>query len=213
MLMPYLAGYLAGPLGLAAWAVGLVLGVRNFSQQGMFIVGGTLADRLGYKPLIVAGCLLRTAGFGLLVFAHSLPAVLIASAATGFAGALFNPAVRAYLAADAGQRRVEAFAGQGRDRRAGLLPEALQLRIVVNHIRHQDLTGLEAGDFGREAGAVRLAQHFLYANTSQALTRQQVLAAIAEAAPQSLADLQGISGIGTKKLDAYGEQVLRVCKV
>ena len=110
MLMPYLAGYLAGPLGLAAWAVGLVLGVRNFSQQGMFIVGGTLADRLGYKPLIVAGCLLRTAGFGLLVFAHSLPAVLIASAATGFAGALFNPAVRAYLAADAGQRRVEAFA-------------------------------------------------------------------------------------------------------
>lgn len=110
MLMPYLAGYLAGPLGLAAWTVGLVLGVRNFSQQGMFIVGGTLADRLGYKPLIVAGCLLRTVGFGLLVVAESLPAVLIASAATGFAGALFNPAVRAYLAADAGARRVEAFA-------------------------------------------------------------------------------------------------------
>jgi len=110
MLMPYLAGYLAGPLGLAAWAVGLVLGVRNFSQQGLFIVGGTLADRLGYKPLIVAGCLLRTAGFGLLIFAQSLPAVLIASAATGFAGALFNPAVRAYLAVDAGERRVQAFA-------------------------------------------------------------------------------------------------------
>lgn len=89
MLMPYLAGYLAGPLGLAAWAVGLVLGVRNFSQQGMFLIGGTLADRLGYKPLIVAGCLLRTGGFALLVFAESLPAVLIASAATGFAGALF----------------------------------------------------------------------------------------------------------------------------
>ncbi|KUI03702.1 MFS transporter [Mycobacterium sp. IS-3022] len=110
MLMPYLAGYLAGPLGLAAWTVGLVLGVRNFSQQGMFILGGTLADRLGYKPLIVAGCLLRTGGFGLLVFAESLPAVLIASAATGFAGALFNPAVRAYLATDSGPRRVEAFA-------------------------------------------------------------------------------------------------------
>ncbi|MBF6328243.1 MFS transporter [Nocardia transvalensis] len=110
MLMPYLAGYLSGPLGLAAWAVGLVLGVRNFSQQGMFLVGGTLADRLGYKPLIVAGCLLRTAGFGLLIFATSLPGLLFASAATGFAGALFNPAVRAYLAADAGERRVEAFA-------------------------------------------------------------------------------------------------------
>ncbi|WP_438823392.1 MFS transporter, partial [Nocardia farcinica] len=86
MLMPYLAGYMAGPLGLAAWAVGLVLGIRNFSQQGMFLVGGTLADRLGYKPLIVAGCLLRTGGFALLAFADSLPALLIASAATGFAG-------------------------------------------------------------------------------------------------------------------------------
>ncbi|QSE92005.1 MFS transporter [Rhodococcus pseudokoreensis] len=110
MLMPYLAGYLAGPLGMAAWAVGLVLGARNFSQQGMFLVGGTLADRLGYKPLIIAGCLLRTGGFALLAVVSNLPAILIASAATGFAGALFNPAVRAYLAADSGTRRVEAFA-------------------------------------------------------------------------------------------------------
>ncbi|MEV0293926.1 MFS transporter [Nocardia sp. NPDC050710] len=110
MLMPYLAGYLAGPLGLAAWAIGLVLGIRNFSQQGMFLVGGTLADRLGYKPLIVTGCLLRTGGFALLAFADTLPALLIASAATGFAGALFNPAVRAYLAVDSADRRVEAFA-------------------------------------------------------------------------------------------------------
>ncbi|MDO9167448.1 MAG: RecQ family ATP-dependent DNA helicase, partial [Rhodoferax sp.] len=36
------------------------------------------------------------------------------------------------------------------------------------------------------------------------------LAAIAERAPQSLDDLQGISGIGAKKLDAYGQEVLRV---
>ncbi len=36
------------------------------------------------------------------------------------------------------------------------------------------------------------------------------LAAIAERAPQSLDDLQGISGIGVKKLEAYGEVVLRV---
>ena len=36
------------------------------------------------------------------------------------------------------------------------------------------------------------------------------LRAIAEAQPQRLADLQGISGLGQKKLEAYGEQVLRV---
>ncbi|MFF6829819.1 MFS transporter [Streptomyces longwoodensis] len=110
MLMPYLAVHLAGGLGMAAWAVGLVLGVRNFAQQGMFLVGGTLADRLGYKPVIMTGCVLRTVGFGLLGFVSSLPALVVASAATGFAGALFNPAVRAYLAQEAGERRVEAFA-------------------------------------------------------------------------------------------------------
>ncbi|MFG2131280.1 MFS transporter [Streptomyces sp. NPDC048751] len=110
MLMPYLAAHLSGTLGLAGWVVGLVLGVRNFSQQGMFLVGGTLADRLGYKPMIVAGCVLRTVGFATLGLVDSLAALLAASAATGLAGALFNPAVRAYLAADAGERRVEAFA-------------------------------------------------------------------------------------------------------
>jgi ATP-dependent DNA helicase RecQ len=36
------------------------------------------------------------------------------------------------------------------------------------------------------------------------------LAAIAERAPQSLNDLQGLSGIGAKKLEAYGNEVLRV---
>lgn len=110
MLMPYLAQHLAGTLGLAAWLVGLVLGVRNLSQQGMFAVGGALADRFGYKPLIVAGCVLRTAGFAMLAMVESVPALVIASAATGLAGALFNPAVRAYLAIDSGERRVEAFA-------------------------------------------------------------------------------------------------------
>ncbi|MFC8663653.1 MDR family MFS transporter [Streptomyces sp. NPDC057199] len=110
MLMPYLAAHLAGPLGLAGWLVGLILGVRNFSQQGMFLVGGTLADRLGYKPMIIAGLVLRIVGFATLGLVDSVPALLAASAATGLAGALFNPAVRAYLAADAGERRVEAFA-------------------------------------------------------------------------------------------------------
>ncbi|GAA2789765.1 MFS transporter [Streptomyces showdoensis] len=121
MLMPYLAAHLADGLGMAAWAVGLVLGARNLSQQGMFLVGGALADRLGFKPLIVAGCALRTVGFGALAFAQSLPMLIAASLATGLAGALFNPAVRAYLAAEAGERRVEAFALFNTYYQAGIL--------------------------------------------------------------------------------------------
>lgn len=51
MLTPYLAGYLSDELAMAAWTVGLVLGMRNFSQQGMFL----LADRIGYKLMILVG--------------------------------------------------------------------------------------------------------------------------------------------------------------
>ncbi|MBY8856808.1 MFS transporter [Nocardia sp. CA2R105] len=155
MLMPYLAGYLSGPVGLAAWAVGLVLGVRNFSQQGMFLLGGTLADRLGYKPLIVAGCLLRTVGFALLVFATSLPGLIIASAATGFAGALFNPAVRAYLAAESGERRVEAFAVFNIFYQAGILAGPLVgLALIAVDFR------VTAGAAAAVFGALTVAQLF-----------------------------------------------------
>jgi ATP-dependent DNA helicase RecQ len=36
------------------------------------------------------------------------------------------------------------------------------------------------------------------------------LAAIAQAEPHDLEALQGIAGIGAKKLEAYGDEVLRV---
>ncbi|GAT71003.1 MFS transporter [Planomonospora sphaerica] len=110
MLMPYLALHLSGELGLAVWLVGLILGVRNLSQQGMFLLGGSLADRIGYKPMITAGLGLRSVGFTLFGLAESLPWLITASALTGLAGALFNPAARAYLAQEAGERKVEAFA-------------------------------------------------------------------------------------------------------
>lgn len=133
MLMPYLAGHLSGTLALPAALVGLVLGIRNLSQQGMFLVGGTLADRLGHKPMIVAGCGLRTVAFLLLAVADSLTVLVIASALTGFAGALFNPAVRAYLAREAGARKVEAFAAFNAFSQVGILIGPL-LGLLLNAV-------------------------------------------------------------------------------
>ncbi|MFD8533694.1 MFS transporter [Streptosporangium canum] len=133
MLMPYLAGHLSGTLALPAALVGLILGVRNLSQQGMFLVGGTLADRLGCKPMIVAGCGLRTVAFLLLAVADSISALVVASALTGFAGALFNPAVRAYLAQEAGERKIEAFAAFNAFYQLGILIGPL-IGLVLNGI-------------------------------------------------------------------------------
>ncbi|MFC4063595.1 MFS transporter [Actinoplanes subglobosus] len=98
LVLPFLAGHLADDLGLAAATVGLVLGLRTFSQQGLFLLGGTLADRFGIRPVVLAGCAVRVAGFLVLAFAHSLPGVLAGAVLTGVAAALFSPAVESALA-------------------------------------------------------------------------------------------------------------------
>ncbi|KQV04441.1 MULTISPECIES: MFS transporter [unclassified Kitasatospora] len=110
LLIPYLATHLGQDLGLSAVAVGLVLGVRNLSQQGLFILGGSAADRLGARGVIIAGCALRTVGFGLFALGDGMTVLLAASALSGLAGALFNPAVRTYLAHESAERKAEAFA-------------------------------------------------------------------------------------------------------
>jgi MFS family permease len=110
LLVPYLATHLDENLGMSAAVVGIVLGVRNLSQQGLFIIGGSAADRLGARGVIIAGCALRTVGFALFALGDGLTVLLAASVLSGLAGALFNPAVRAYLAQEAGERKAEAFA-------------------------------------------------------------------------------------------------------
>ncbi|MEV4438839.1 MFS transporter [Streptomyces sp. NPDC049577] len=110
LLMPFLAAYLEQGLGMSAALVGLVLGARNLSQQGLFILGGSAADRLGPRAVIIVGCALRTLGFALFAFGNTLPLVLGASVLSGLAAALFYPAVRTYVALEAGDRKAEAFA-------------------------------------------------------------------------------------------------------
>ncbi|WP_087924904.1 MFS transporter [Streptomyces albireticuli] len=110
LLIPFLASYLGHDLGLSAALVGLVLSVRNLSQQGLFVVGGSAADRFGARLVILAGCALRTAAFALLAFGDCHTLLLTASVLCGLAGALFYPAVRTYVAHESGDRAAEVFA-------------------------------------------------------------------------------------------------------
>ncbi|MFF8691468.1 MDR family MFS transporter [Streptomyces sp. NPDC015144] len=100
-VLPYLAGHLGTGLGMAGWLVGLVLGLRTFSQQGLFVVGGALTDRYGPRPVVLAGCALRIAGFGWLAVAGSTATVIAAVVLIGFAAALFSPAVESETAREA----------------------------------------------------------------------------------------------------------------
>jgi MFS family permease len=110
MLYPYLAVHFTRDLGFATWMVGLILGVRTLSQQGLTVIGGTLADRLGHKPVIIAGLGVRTIGFALFGLTDAFAGIMVAAILSGFAGALFSPALRSYIAAETAGKRAEIFA-------------------------------------------------------------------------------------------------------
>ncbi|CAH9050229.1 Multidrug resistance protein MdtH [Pseudoalteromonas holothuriae] len=132
MLIPFLAGYLKQDLLLSATLVGIVLGVRSFCQQGLFLVGGLLADLFGAKTLIVIGCLLRAIGFLLFLFAQITPMLFIAAFLTGFAGALFTPAAQAYFAKQEMISRAQMFSLVGVARNGGELLGPLCGLLLLN---------------------------------------------------------------------------------
>ncbi|MDK1472031.1 MFS transporter [Streptomyces sp. 549] len=101
LVLPYLAAYLGGTLGMTGALVGLVLGLRTFSQQGLFVVGGALTDRVGVRPVVLTGCVLRIAGFVWLGWAEQTWTVVGAVLLIGFAAALFSPAVESEIARQA----------------------------------------------------------------------------------------------------------------
>lgn len=98
-VVPFLAVVMRDDLGLGALAIGLVLGARTFSQQGLFLLGGMLADRFGPRTLIAAGCVVRVSGYLGLALAADLAGFLVGAILTGLGGALFSPALQSLVAA------------------------------------------------------------------------------------------------------------------
>ncbi|MFA9432636.1 MFS transporter [Egicoccus sp. AB-alg2] len=92
LLIPLFAYHLLENVALSATVVGVIAAVRSFSQQGLMVWSGALADRIGYRNAICAGVLIRAAGFGLFGVADSVAVFLVGSVLAGFGGSLFHPA-------------------------------------------------------------------------------------------------------------------------
>ena len=97
-VVPFLAMHMRDDLLMGSAMIGLVLGVRTFSQQGMFFLGGLLAQRWGYRRLMLAGCAVRVLGYLGLALAHTPVMLVISASLTGLGGAMFSPSMEALTA-------------------------------------------------------------------------------------------------------------------
>lgn len=98
MVMPLVAAHFVDRIGLTAAAIGAALAVRQITQQGLAVFGGALADRIGNRPMIVSGVLLRALGFAALGFATDMPTLFVAMLVSALGGAFFEAPYQAAIA-------------------------------------------------------------------------------------------------------------------
>ncbi|MHC8419864.1 MFS transporter [Streptomyces sp. NB004] len=192
-VLPFLAEHLGTAVGMAGWLVGFVLGLRTFSQQGLFVVGGALADRYGIRPVVLTGCVLRIAGFVWLGFAARTWAVIGAVLLIGLAAALFSPAVESEVARQA----VVWEAAGGGDR-----TRVLALFTVAG----------QAGAFvGPLLGVLLLAVDFRTACLAGAAVFVLVLAGHARLLPQHIPGRERVRFGGGARLLLRNRRFLALC--
>lgn len=91
VVFPLISIRFVDQMGWAALMVGIALGLRQLTQQGLGIFGGAIADRFGAKPMIVTGMLLRAAGFATMGIAHEPWLLWFSCFLSGIGGTLFDP--------------------------------------------------------------------------------------------------------------------------
>lgn len=91
IVFPLISIHFIEQLGWTALVVGLALGLRQLIQQGLGILSGAFADKLGAKPMIISGMLMRALGFIIMSIADS-PWILWSSCIlSALGGTLFDP--------------------------------------------------------------------------------------------------------------------------
>lgn len=99
VVVPLIAVHYVDGLGWAAGSIGLVLALRQFTQQGSSMFSGALADRLGAKGLICTGLFIRVLGFGLMSRADTFWLLLVSALIMALGGGIFESPKAAAVAA------------------------------------------------------------------------------------------------------------------
>lgn len=99
MVIPLMAVHYVNNLGWAAATIGIILAIRQFFQQSITAVFGVMSDRIGPKPLLVAGMALRVVSFVAMAFSETFWPVLLAALLVALSGSMFEAPRAAALAA------------------------------------------------------------------------------------------------------------------
>ncbi|AKC60610.1 multidrug efflux MFS transporter MdtH [Blochmannia endosymbiont of Camponotus (Colobopsis) obliquus] len=91
IVFPFISIYFIEQLGWTALTVGIALGLRQLIQQGLGIFSGACADKLGAKPMIVSGMLMRAIGFIIMSIANTPWLLWLACILSALGGTLFDP--------------------------------------------------------------------------------------------------------------------------
>jgi DHA1 family multidrug resistance protein-like MFS transporter len=98
-LIPYLSYYVTNHLLWTPFLAGMLLMIRQMSQQGPTFITGMVADRLGYRLMLSSGLFIRGIGFSMFAFSTHPVGLFAAAIVTGIGGALFEPTFSAALTA------------------------------------------------------------------------------------------------------------------
>ncbi|URJ24954.1 multidrug efflux MFS transporter MdtH [Candidatus Blochmannia ocreatus (nom. nud.)] len=91
VVFPLISIYFVEQLGWGAFLVGFALGLRQFIQQGLGIISGAFADKLGAKPMIVSGLFMRTLGFIIMSMSNTPILLCVSCIFSALGGTLFDP--------------------------------------------------------------------------------------------------------------------------
>jgi DHA1 family multidrug resistance protein-like MFS transporter len=99
LVVPLIAVHYVDDLAWAAGTIGLLLAVRQFTQQGATTLFGVLCDRIGPKPLICVGMVVRGFGFATMAYATSFWPLFGSLVLAAIGGAMFDSPKSAATAA------------------------------------------------------------------------------------------------------------------
>ena len=114
LVIPLVAVHYVDQLGWAAGTIGVVLALRQVMQQSSTTLFGVLSDRIGPKPLICTGMVIRAAGFASMAYATSFWLLLGSMLLAGIGGGMFDSpksAATAELALPEKRQRIYALLG------------------------------------------------------------------------------------------------------